>query len=116
MSVEKYLELNGKYLREAEEFLTRGDLTQASEKLWGAAAEILKAVAAKRGMEIGTHASLWEYLSKLTEEHPDWGLTELFAMASALHTNFYEGWMTLGAVQIYAGGLGEFVGKLRRLL
>ena len=46
----EYERLNGKYLREAEELLEKKDYPQASEKLWGAAAEIVKAVAAGRGI------------------------------------------------------------------
>lgn len=39
---ETNLRLNGKFMREAEELLAKGDYVQASEKLWGAAAEISK--------------------------------------------------------------------------
>jgi hypothetical protein len=37
-----------KFLREAEELLAKGDYVQASEKAWGAAAQMVKAVAAKK--------------------------------------------------------------------
>jgi len=37
-------------LKEAEELLARGDYVQASEKAWGAAAQIVKA--AKKGKEL----------------------------------------------------------------
>jgi hypothetical protein len=57
-----YRRLNGKYLRDAENLIRKGDYAQASEKLWGAAADIVKAVGAKRGVDLGTHASLWEYV------------------------------------------------------
>ena len=50
------------YIASAREFLTRahnylaeGDLHQASEKGWGAAAHIAKAVAAARGWEYERH-------------------------------------------------------------
>jgi hypothetical protein len=43
------LELPERYLGEAEELLARGDYVQASEKAWGAAAQIVKAVAAREG-------------------------------------------------------------------
>lgn len=40
-----YRRLNGKYLKDADALLQKGDYVQASEKLWGAAAEIVKPVA-----------------------------------------------------------------------
>ncbi|MCC6005926.1 MAG: PaREP1 family protein, partial [Thermofilum sp.] len=46
-SCELHLKLSEKYLREAEEFLAKGYYVQASEKAWGAAAQIVKALAAK---------------------------------------------------------------------
>ena len=47
--MEVHLALSEKYLKEAEEFLEKGDYTQASEKVWGAASQIVRALAAKRG-------------------------------------------------------------------
>ena len=43
---QNYLDLNHKYLDEAESLIQKGDYVQASEKFWGAAAEMVKAVAA----------------------------------------------------------------------
>jgi hypothetical protein len=50
--VEFHLRLCEKFLSEAEEFLRRGDYVQASEKDWGAATQIVKALAAKEGKEL----------------------------------------------------------------
>jgi len=50
--VEIHLKLSEKYMVEAEEFLRKGDLVQASEKAWGAASQIVKALAAKEGKEL----------------------------------------------------------------
>ncbi len=51
-----------RFLREAEELLARGDYVQASEKAWGAAAQIVKAVAAKKGKELKSHGDLWRFV------------------------------------------------------
>lgn len=45
----------GQLLRQAREELTAGDVRQASEKGWGAAAQILKAIAARRDWEHQGH-------------------------------------------------------------
>lgn len=116
MSVERYLELNGKYWKEAQELLAKGNLAQASEKLWGASAEIVKAVAAKRGTILGTHASLFQFVSQLAGERPDLGLLDAFHIAGSLHTNFYEAWLTEEFVRRGLEVVQEFTRKLRTLL
>jgi hypothetical protein len=55
MNAEHYQTLSEKYLAEAREFLGKGDLVQASEKLWGAAALAIKTAAAKRGLKLERH-------------------------------------------------------------
>lgn len=113
---EEYLRLNSKYLPEAQQFLGKEDLAQASEKLWGAAAEIVKAVAAKRGVELGTHASLWAYVDELDWQNPDLGLIEKFSYAGNLHTNFYENWLSKGYVVRGMDIVKDFVENMKRLL
>lgn len=110
------MKLNGKYLRESQRLLAKGDYPQASEKLWGAMAEIVKAVAARRGIELGTHRSLGEFVSRLQREHRDWELVPAFGLGNALHTNFYEDWMPPDHVEIYADVVRNFVEDLRTLL
>lgn len=112
----EYERLNSKYLRQAQALLTKEDYPQASEKLWGACAEMVKAVAAKRRISLGTHRSIGDFILNLHKEHPDWDLMDAFYVANTLHTNFYENW--LNPEYITKGGkvIEEFVKKLRRLL
>jgi hypothetical protein len=115
-ATENYLRLNGKYLSEAEDLIRRRDFAQASEKLWGATAEIVKAVAARRGVELGTHASLWDYVSKLESEHPDWSLRRDFSCMGNLHQNFYEDWLPEAYVKDGLEIAKGFVKRLSTLL
>lgn len=112
----EYLRLNGKYLKEARALLSKGDYAQASEKFWGAAAEIIKAVAATRGRALGTHRSVGEFLDILDVEHPEWNLQDAFAHANSLHMNFYEDHLTPRAVKRGAEAVEDLVAKLRRLV
>ena len=112
----EYLRLNGKYMAEAERLLAEENYPQASEKLWGATAEIVKAIAANRGVEIGTHRSIGEYVSKLAKEKPSWYLIQAFSIASALHTNFYENHMPHDHVKADAEIVKDLVGKSKSLL
>ena len=58
MTALEYLQLSQKTLQDAEALLARGDYHQASEKLWGAAAVMVKAVAEGRGWPHDNHRAL----------------------------------------------------------
>ena len=113
---EHYKRLNGKYLKDAEELLAKEDYAQASEKLWGAAAEIVKAVAAKRGIKLGAHRSLTRFVAELDEEHPKLNLATGFGIANNLHTNFYEDWLDPRMVLKHAEVVKDFITKMEQLL
>jgi Archaeal PaREP1/PaREP8 family. len=114
--VELHLKLADKFLREAEEFLAKGDYVQASERGWGVAAQMIKAVAAKENLELRSHASLWEYLDKLAEKLQDVELRRLWWTANNLHQNFYESWMTPRDVKYAIEDVKKFAEKLKKLL
>jgi len=96
--------------------LVKEEFTQASEKLWGAAAEAVKTVAASKGVELPSHRDLWEFTTKLDKEYPEMGLLNLFHIANSLHVNFYENWLTPEAVKKGYDAVQEFVGKLKKVI
>ena len=101
------------FLTKARAHLTEGDLLQASEKGWGAAARMVKAVADTRGWPHGSHRDLFRAVDRLADESSVPQLKTLFRSAGTLHQNFYEGWM---AVEDVADGLRdveELVGRLQ---
>lgn len=79
-----------RFLAQARTELAMGDLQQASEKGWGAAAQMLKAVAEQRGWEHNRHRLLSRIASRLRSEIGDRDIIRFFAAASLLHENFYE--------------------------
>ncbi len=103
-----------KFMREAEELLARDDYVQASEKAWGAAAQIVKAVAAKKGKELKSHGDLWRFVLEVAGENDK--LRWLWHVANALHQNFYEGWIPPEGVRRAVDDVKRFVGKMRELL
>jgi len=113
---EAYRELSEKYFTEAEKFLNKGDYVQASEKLWGSAALMVKAVAAKRGVTISSHGDLFRFIVRLGIEVKDHELRRLFAVANALHQNFYENWLDGEVVKEYAEDVKQLLDKLKKLL
>jgi len=114
--VDDYLELNDKYLKEGDALLEKGDYVQASEKFWGAAAEVVKAVAAKRGVDIQSHRELFRFITTLSKELSDSQLLTSFSLAGALHQNFYENWLTSEMVVDHSKTVKSLVEKLKRLV
>jgi hypothetical protein len=112
---EKYATLNHKYLKEADALIEKGDYVQASEKFWGAAAAIVKSVAAKRGTNIRSREGLNRFVAKLKGELKDPELMRLFAAAGALHQNFYENWLPSEMVVDYGEAVKQLVKKLEAM-
>jgi hypothetical protein len=109
------LRVSCSFLVKARHALSEGDLVQASEKGWGAAAQAVKAVAESRGWSHQSHRDLFQAVGRLTTETGDGGIGDLFHAASSLHVNFYENWMP---IELVGGGLErveEFVARLEGL-
>lgn len=102
-------------LGQSREDLDRGDVRQASEKGWGAAAQIVKSVAEQRGWEHRSHAALFNAVSLLVSETSDAEIRRLFHVASALHVNFYEDWDNADNVASGLDDVQRFVDKLEPL-
>ncbi len=114
--VELHLKLCEKYLREAEDFLSKKDYVQASEKGWGAATQIVKALAAKEGKELKSHGELHKEVIRIVKETGDDEIRLLWQSAIALHQNFYENWLPLEMVEKNIGDIKKLVEKLKKLL
>ena len=114
--VELHLKLCEKYLKEAEELLAKGDYIQASEKAWGASAQIVKAVAAKEGRELRSHGELHKFVVELRNRLNDSEISTLWSSATSLHQNFYENWLPEDMVKDLIENVKKFVEKLRKLV
>ena len=78
------------FLRKGREYLAAGDLHQASEKGWGAAAHMAKAVAVAQGWHYETHADFSAVLNRATAATGDDRLRGLRGIANDLHGNYYR--------------------------
>ena len=85
------------YATQAQEFLTKsgeylamGDLHQASEKGWGAAAHMAKAVAVAQGWTYDTHADFSLVIDQARRLTGNSGLGGLRGIANELHGNYYR--------------------------
>jgi len=113
---EDYATAGREFLAKAQEALAANDLAQASEKGWGAAAQMVKAVAQRRGWGHNGHALLFQVVRRLAEETGDVQINELFHFANSLHSNFYENWMHAEMVQSGLDNVGRLMEKLEQLL
>ena len=90
MTTQTYQDAALHLLQQAETELAAGDIRQASEKAWGAAAQAVKAAATIRGWPHEGHHLLFDVIHSLEDETGDTNLEALFAVAHQLHVNFYE--------------------------
>ena len=104
-----------KFLTKAQAYLADNDLLQASEKGWGAAAQMVKSVAEARGWPHDGHHQLWRVVNRLVDETGDPNIRTGFGLAGNLHTNFYEGWLPRETVEDYLSQVEELVSKLEPL-
>ena len=87
----------GEYAAQAREFLERsrvylaeGQLHQASEKGWGAAAHMAKAVALTQGWDYSTHADFSVVMNNAYLRLGEDRIRPLRSVANELHSNFYK--------------------------
>ena len=110
-SVTDYREQSRVFLARARTYLVDGDLHQASEKGWGAAAWMAKAVAENRGWKYTRHNEFFKVMHQARELTGDGRFRTLADTASTLHGNFYEREMFL-----YPNTIGEGLTDMELLL
>ena len=113
---ELHANLSEKYLSDAEELIKEEDYVQASEKLWGAASQMVKAVAAKRNLELRSHSDLNRFVAELRREVNEPEIRRLWQIATSLHQNFYEAWLPGETVKESVEDIKRFREMLERIL
>ena len=108
----KYSAMSQEFLVRAEDYLERGDLVQASEKSWGAAACALKAIAERRGWNHQSHSLLFDISGQVAEELGKPNLRDMFAVARSMHQNFYENWYQEDEVGHGVGRVRDYLAEL----
>ncbi len=83
-------QMRDQYRANAEHAIEAGELRKASELLWGAVTQQLKALAATRDVIITSHRDFFDFLRQLAGEVKDETLYKDFVALNALHQNFYD--------------------------
>ena len=87
-----HLERSWHFLSLVDGEVANGELEEAANKIWGAAAHAIKAVAEKKGWQHGSHAMLEETVLRLIDdEGASPRLLNYYRSANWFHTRFYSG-------------------------
>jgi hypothetical protein len=111
-----YIRTRNHYYRNAEELVGKKEFRKASEMLWGAVTQTLKALAALRGFEIRNHNEFFAITEKLSKEVKDPAIYYTFADLNALHTNFYDEIIPDGAFPDFFAKAKAYIERLQRII
>ena len=95
--VADHVELARNFLERSKSYLAQGDLHQASEKGWGAASHIIKAVAAANGWEYESHDQFENVVVNARQRYRQPGILDMSRAGEALHKNYYKRSLLLNA-------------------
>ena len=109
MVVEDHIKTAWEFLEASARMFTDGDDVQASEKLWGAAAHAVMAVAQERGWAFSKHGAMNAAVGRLDNDHPELSLRPGFAVAEKFHANFYHDFMESFQIESDRPLVGRFV-------
>lgn len=112
---QKYAAASYELISKARSYMEEGDLRQASEKGWGAAAQMVKAVAEnwrEHGVTHGRHQDLRALVAGLTTAHRESDLFLTFQAAQDLHENFYENNVSAYIVDLNLEQTANFIDRM----
>jgi hypothetical protein len=117
-SVGDRVQISRRLIQQASDELNRGDRLQATEKVWGALAQMLKAHGQQRGwMNLGSHRTVGRIAQQLDAECSDLNIINAYVAADNGHRNFYDNEMSPpeieGIIVTVAGVLPELERALR---
>ena len=110
----EYIEAARSLVEEAWEELKKGNVRQAAEKTWGAAALAVKAYAYwKEGRRLTSHRELWMYTDIIAKEFGEW-VNDAWNQAGGMHICFYEGWCSRSHVEAALKQVSRLVDEIAR--
>jgi len=111
-----YIKTRNHYYRNAEELIGKKEFRKASEMLWGAVTQTLKALAALRDVEIRNHAEFFTITQMLSKELKDPLIYNTFVELNALHTNFYDEVIPEQGFPLFYAKSKGFIEKLQKII
>ncbi len=112
---ERYEQISLHLLEQAEEELDKGDILQASDKVWGATAHAVKAVCQRMDWNHHAHNHLRAAVSYISSEFGRDDLRLAFGYLESLHANYYEHQWELADVRTGIDNAAFFISELSKL-
>ena len=104
------------FLTKSDGYFAEGDVLQGSEKLWGAAAHAVMAVAQERGWDFGSHYAIRQVALRLADEMEDERISLGLGVAEKFHANFYHNFMEEFQLEVDRPVVRGFVGRILGLM
>lgn len=104
------------FLRKSDGYFAEGDVLQGSEKLWGAAAHAMTALAQQRGWRYGNHNALRQVALRLADEMEDERIRLGLLVAEKFHANFYHDFMEDNELDVNRPDAQRFVERILALI
>jgi hypothetical protein len=108
--------MRDEYFANAELFAGKKEYRKASELLWGAVTQAIKALAAKHGLEIKSHTEFFDYMRNLSKELGTESLYKKFLFLNDLHKNFYDERISPVDFDIYFKEAYQFILDIDKLI
>ena len=104
------------FLTKSDSYFAEGDVPQGSEKLWGAAAHAVMAVAQERGWDYGSHYAIRQVALRLADEMEDERISLGLGVAEKFNANFYHNFMEDSELDMNRPLAQRFVGRILSLV
>ena len=100
------------YRSNADQAVRLGEFRKASELLWGAVTQQLKAFATTHNILITSHRQFFDFLRQLSGELGDKSIYAEFVELNALHKNFYDEVIPVDLFPDYYEKALHYIGRL----
>ena len=90
MLITEHAKTAREFLEASDREFLEGDILQGAEKLWGAAAHAVMAIAQQRGWDHNSHRSLKNATIRIADERNDPFIAAGFTTAEKFHRHFYH--------------------------
>ena len=116
-TVEDRVQISRRLIQQAPGELERGDRLQATEKIWGALAQMLKAHGQQRGwMNLGGHRTVGHIASQLHLEYDEIDVVRAYLAADNGHRNFYDNEMSPAEIEDIITVVADVLAELESAL
>ena len=102
-------------LRQSDEEFSAGDHLQASEKLYGAAVQVVTAIAQQRNWRYDSHRSMKNAVYRLAREYGDNSIVSEFNTSERFHWHFYHDSLEPYEIEVERPIVHEFVARMAAL-